>query len=199
MSIKKALGVVTLAALASFSAQAADWYVGASIGQSDFKEDVSGVASVVSIDKKDTGYKLFLGAGLTPNFAIEGGYANFGKLKASATIGATTYNFGVKGHGYFVDLVGKLPVSNEFGVFGKVGVFNGRAKTYGISALGVAGGDPSVVDESDSGTDVKYGLGLSYAINKSVGIRAEWERYRFKAFDGKTDVDLMSVGVTLGF
>jgi opacity protein-like surface antigen len=45
------------------------------------------------------------------------------------------------------------------------------------------------------------GLGAQYNLSKSVGLRAEWERY-FEVGDnttGEMDIDLISVGVVYKF
>lgn len=185
MTIQRLVAVAAVALCTSLTSQAADLYVLGAVGASKWNtEDVAGV----SIDKSDTGYKLGLGAQFSPNLAVEGGYANLGKAKLSGAGGSGS----IKGNGLFVDLVGLLPLSSEVNAFAKLGVFNGHAKVH---ATGLAG----VLNESDSGTDVKFGLGLSYAVSKTVQVRGEWERYRFKVWGDKGDVDLLSVGVTVGF
>lgn len=174
---------------AALSVQAADWYVGASVGASDFKEDIGAVPAGVTVDTRDTGFKLLLGASLTPNFAVEGGYVDVGKLKVSGG----GLSAGIKANGYFVDLLGRMPVSTDVALLARIGVFNGHAKTYGFPALGAG------PDQKDSSTDVKFGVGVSYAVNKSTAVRAEWERYRFKFQGDKGDVDLLSVGMIFSF
>lgn len=157
--------------------------VGASVGASQWKTDgVSGY----SLDKNDVGYKLYVNYGFNPFVSLEGGYANLGQATLTGQ-GITSH---IKGDGAYVDLVGTLPLPPLFAVFGKVGAFNGHAKvdaTYAGSS-GAA---------SDSGTDVKVGLGVQATIAPFMRLRGEWERYRFKAFGSKGDVDLFSVG--LGF
>ena len=188
MTLKYAVAVAALALAASVPVQAADWYVGGSLGASDWKDD-SGLAT----DTRDTGYKLFVGVGLTPNIALEGGWVDLGKAKFSDSSTGMTITGDVKGSGWFGDLVGILPINPQFSAFAKIGFFYGEAKGTGsVAGVGSA-------SEKDSGTDVKYGLGLSYAINKSFSIRGEWERYRFNVFDDKGDTDLLSAGVVFTF
>lgn len=185
MKIQRLVAVAAMAFGASFAAHAADLYALGSVGAS--KWNVSDIAGA-SLDKSDTGFKLGIGGQFSPNLAVEGGYADLGKAKLTASGGSGS----IKGNGVFVDVVGLLPLSPQFNAFGKVGVFNGHAKA---EASGVGGR----ASESDSGTDVKFGLGLSYAVSKTVQVRGEWERYRFKVWGDKGDVDLLSVGVTFGF
>ena len=91
----------------------------------------------------------------------------------------------MKGEGVYVDAVGKVPLTQSLSALGRIGAFNGKAK----SNLG----------DNGRSTDVKYGLGLQYDLNKQAGIRGEWERYRFKAFDTKANVDMYTVGVNYKF
>lgn len=180
MNIKKIAAVASLALLSATAVQAADYYGGINLGASKWHiADEPGV----TIDKSDTGYKLVLGAQFTPNIGAELGYASLGTVKVSGNGTAD-----VKGSGWFMDLVGTMPLSGDLSAFGKLGVFSGKAKASG------AGGTAS-----DSGTDIKYGFGLSYAVSKSVDLRGEWERYRFNLSGDKGDVDLLSVGVNFKF
>jgi OOP family OmpA-OmpF porin len=181
MSAKQVIAALALSAIAAASAQAADFYIGASGGTTDWKvADEPGA----SIDKSDTGYKFMLGAQFHPNFALEGGYVDLGKAKYSGA-----YVGDIKGTGWFVDAVGLWPMSPQWTLLGKVGVFNGKAKGT-VVGLGSA---------SDSGTDAKFGLGVQYSLSKNLALRGEWERYRFDVFNDKGDVDLWSLGVKFSF
>lgn len=194
MNINARMIAAAVVLAATASAQAADWYVGGSVGQSRFPGDIGDAPAgftITDVDRTGTGYKLLLGASLSPNLAVEGGYADLGK--ASVTLrgngeGGGTGTLNVKGHGYFVDLVGKFPVAQNLALFGKLGVFHGKVKATGGNA-----------SESDSGTSYKFGVGAEYALAKNIAVRGEWERYRFKAFDGSGNANLLSVGVTFGF
>lgn len=181
MFIKRVIAVLALSAIAAASAQAADVYIGASGGATDWKvADEPGA----SIDKTDTGYKVLLGAQFHPNFALEVGYVDLGKAKFSGA-----YTGDINGTGWFIDAVGLWPMSSQWSLLGKVGAFNGKAKGT-VVGLGSA---------SDSGTDAKFGLGVQYAFSKSLAFRGEWERYRFDVFNDKGDVDLLSLGLKFSF
>ncbi|HEY0856155.1 MAG TPA: outer membrane beta-barrel protein [Albitalea sp.] len=170
--IAKAL--ISAAALAAFAAQAQGPYVGGSLGQSRYKgPDIGGLPT----DRSDTGGKIYGGYGITPNVGVELGYAELGKADSDAG--------SVRGRGLFVDLVGTVPITDSFSAIGRVGAFNGKAKT----SLG----------NSDSSTNAKYGLGVQYDFTKQTGLRAEWERYRFEPFGTKANADLFSIGVNHKF
>ncbi|HJV63895.1 MAG TPA: outer membrane beta-barrel protein [Albitalea sp.] len=169
-----AQALVAAAALAALAtAQAEGPYAGASLSSSRYQKDIGGL----STDRSGSGGKIYGGYGFTPNVALEAGYADLGKSSSAAG--------SVKEHGVFLDLVGSVPLGESFSAFGRVGAFNGHSRVTGGS--------------NESGTDAKYGLGLQYDFNKQVGLRGEWERYRFKALGTKSNADLYSVGLNYKF
>lgn len=209
----RASGRLTLVAAAIMAspfawADASGWYGGASIGQSTAKIDDpritsgllgSGFTSVIISDNdRDTGYKIFGGYQLNKNFAVEGGYFDLGGFGFTATtLPAGTLNGHIKLRGIHVDLVGSLPITPKFSVFGRVGANYAEARdTFsGTGAVVVLNPNPSVFD-----TNPKVGLGLQYAINDSLAVRAEVERYRINdALGNKGDIDLVSVGLVYTF
>jgi OOP family OmpA-OmpF porin len=109
------------------SSMAADpsigWYVGGNVGQSRANIDDGGInATVLSAgftsasttkDETDTGFKVFAGFRFMPNFAIEAGYFNLGKVNfTTVTTPAATISGEAKSdNGFNLDLVGILPVT----------------------------------------------------------------------------------------
>ena len=58
------------------------------------------------------------------------------------------------------------------------------------------------VSANESNTDLTFGFGLRYDLNKSVGVRAEWQRYGDVGggdIGGESDVDVISLGVIFRF
>ena len=45
----------------------------------------------------------------------------------------------------------------------------------------------------------KVGAGVQYDFDKQLGLRGEWERYRFDALGSKTNADMYSVGLNYKF
>ena len=204
------LGLIVLGALASpFAlAQDAGWYLGINGGQSHASIDDARIAkgligggfsaATISDDDRDTGYKIFGGYQLNRNFALEAGYFDLGKFGFTANtvpLGSLTGTIKIKGVN--LDLVGMLPLSEKFSLFGRVGVNNAEAKdTFrGTGLVRVLNPNPSKRD-----TNVKYGAGLQYAFNDSLGLRAKVERYRINdAVGNKGDIDLVSLGLVYRF
>ena len=82
-------------------------------------------------------------------------------------------------------LLGTLPLGNGFSALGRVGLFNGKLDS---STAG-----------SDRGTSYKVGAGVQYDFDKQIGVRGEWERYRFDALGSKSNADMYSVGLNYKF
>ncbi|MGB8339620.1 MAG: porin family protein [Burkholderiales bacterium] len=117
----------------------------------------------------DTGIKILGGYQVNPSVGIEVAYADLGKfgnnLRASAL-------------GIYA--VGKLPLANNFSLLGRLGINNARLKGGG---------------NSNSGLELAYGIGASYALTPTFDLRGEWERYKFDTVDGS----MLSVGVVMKF
>ena len=170
--------LVCAALLGAAAAHAEGLSIGGSLGSSRYKgDDIGGLGT----DRSDTGGKIYGGYQFTPNFSLEGGWVGLGKYSASGS--ELKLNNGV-----FLDAVGTFPVAQDFSLLGRVGVYNGKA-------------DRTVngVNDSERGTDVKYGAGVQYDLSKNTAIRGEWERYRVKALDIKDNTDLFPVGVNYRF
>ncbi|WP_415838198.1 outer membrane beta-barrel protein, partial [Polaromonas hydrogenivorans] len=211
-NIAGALSLAALAALASPGAlaqgQDSGWYGGANAGRSAASIDDarinSGLAgsgfssSTIVNDDRSTGYKIFGGYQVNKNFAVEGGYFDLGNFGYTATtVPAGTLDGRIKLRGLNLDLVGTLPLSEKFSVFGRAGLNYAQARDSfsGTGAVQVANPNPRKND-----TNYKLGLGLQYALTESLAVRAEAERYRVNdAIGNRGHVDLVSVGLIYRF
>lgn len=171
---KIANALLCVSMLGAAAAHAEGLSIGGSLASTKWKgDDIGGL----STDKSATGGKIYGGYSFTPNFGLEAGYATFGKFKSAAG--------SLKADGFYADAVGTLPLGNGFSALGRVGVFNGKLD----SSLG---GD-------DRGTSYKVGAGVQYDFDPKLGIRGEWERYRFDALGTKSNADMVSVGLNYKF
>tara|TARA_R110001583_G_scaffold192127_1_gene358326 strand:- start:342 stop:890 length:549 start_codon:yes stop_codon:yes gene_type:complete len=173
---------VIVAASAPLSVSAAEMYAGGSFGSTTLDWDAldEAEASGASVDDSDTGFKLFIGSRINENFAVEGFYADLGEATASApgiTAKLDADSFGVAA-------VGILPVNEKVELFAKIGF---QAWDATASATGIG-------SESDDGTDLMFGAGVSYKINK-VTIRGEFEQFQLD----DADVNMLSAGVAFTF
>jgi len=215
MKSTKVTAALSLSALAAFAgpgvmAQGQDsgWYGGANAGRSAATIDDERInrsllgsgfnSSTLVADDRSTGYKIFGGYQLNRNFAVEGGYFDLGNFGYTATTVPTgTLDGRIKLRGLNLDLVGMVPLSEKFSVFGRAGLNYAQARDSfrGTGAVQVANPNPRTND-----THYKLGLGLQYALSESVAVRAEAERYRVNdAIGNRGHVDLVSVGLIYRF
>ena len=205
------LSVIALAVLGSASVLADNplgWYAGGNIGRTDADFDIPrnispfvGPGVVVnsgSQDDRDRGYKLFGGYQLNRNFAIEGGYFDLGNYDYRlTTTPAGTFNGDLRVRGLNLDLVGIIPVSERFSVFGRVGAAHARSK----SSFSRTGAFPlTTTSRNEKDTNVKYGVGLQYAFSDALSVRAEYERYRINdPVRNRGHIDMASLGLVYYF
>jgi OmpA-OmpF porin, OOP family len=190
----KGLAILSLTSAMAFagpvSAQDAGFFVGGSIGQSDTDEEITaGLIDSGSVDGKDTAWKIFGGYMFNRNFGVELAYIDAGEVSYSGTF------FGLPVTGGKVELtafnlaaIGVLPLSEQFSLFGKVGLFKWEAEFNDVT-----GGTPMSGD--DDGTDVSFGVGLQYNFSRNLGVRAEYEFFQ----TDDADASLISVGVVWKF
>ena len=211
------LWLLTAIPWGSSPAMAADagmgWYGGANVGQSRMKVDTTGIdtavmatglvaTSATTASENDVGFKLFGGYRFHPNFAVEAGYFNLGKVGfttittgPAATIGGEAKNE----NGFNIDLVGIAPLSDVFSLFARVGVQTSKTS---ITAAGIGPGGTSAVSSSETSASYKAGVGAQYEFTKNIGGRLEWERYHVPggaAGIDKFDVDSFSLGMVVRF
>ncbi len=149
------------------------YYFGGTIGPSDGSSYCSGATGC---EDTDTAWKIFGGYKFTDKLSAEGSYVNLGDLHKNGTssdISAIAAN-----------AVGTLPVTDQFDIFGKIGLMRWNSdNTTG----------------SESGFGATYGIGAKMHINETTSLRAEWEK--FPGIETSptedTDVNMLSVGVEL--
>lgn len=105
------------------SAAMAQGRIGASIGQSELKEDCAGT---VTCDLKDTGFKLLGAYMFTPNSGVEAAYVDLGKARASIDL-PPVVGIDCKASGIALSGTAVAPIDN-FCVFAKLGVASLKAE-----------------------------------------------------------------------
>ncbi len=208
------LAIAALAAFAAPAAQAqtqgAGWYGGGNIGRSAATIDderirggLAGqglVTNSIEDRERDTGYKLFGGYQFNRNFGLEGGYFDLGEFGYTArTTAPGSLTGDMSARGLNLDLVGTLPLTERFSVFGRVGVTSVRTEGR-FSATGAARVPYTSPTSRQTSTNAKWGVGVAYAFTESLSMRLEAERYRLKDSVGnRGDVDMVSVGLVYRF
>ncbi len=206
--MKKAFAVAVLLAALSAPAIAADpaWYAYGAVGQTkldiskgeldDTFRAVTGVTpSTSSLDNKDTGFKVQLGYTFTQNFAVEGGWFDLGKATYRASVSGLLVNADVKASGFGLAGVGIVPIRSNFSLFGKLGMIDAKVEESGSTA-------GFTVSQSATKWKPMYGIGVTYDINPTAAIRAEYEKFSKlgdKDKTGEGDVTMLSVGMMFRF
>jgi uncharacterized repeat protein (TIGR01451 family) len=189
-----------------------DWYVGVSLGQAgldysagDLQQDLSNLGWSInnpSVDDSDTAWKAYLGFTVNDYFAIEGGYADLGKVvtqygvsippaQISAILRDTFNVHPYQGDGWFAAAVFNWPVSpDRFNAFARVGMWGWESN---LDVRVISGGSGSITDR-ESGTDMMYALGVEWQFNEQWSLTAEWERYELNEW-----LDVPSIGLRYAF
>jgi len=149
--MKKIALAVLLSAIVAAPAVAADMYVGVNVGSA--KIDLSGADSTTS-------FELLGGYTFNEYFAAEIAYTDFGSKDYS--------NGNLKSSGARFSGVGSYPINEQFSVFARLGF---ASTTVDVT---VASG-PLAGSQSASHSDLTYGIGGQFNINKQFGIRLGYD------------------------
>ena len=205
-----AQAILVAVALAGSPLASAQVYVGGSFGQSMTKFDGSDWDRVIALSKASgarekttkTAYQIFAGYNFNEYFAVEGGYADFGKPSFSMfQLGdpdeATFYE---KKTAWFLAGKGTLPINEQFNVFGKLGVTQNRTE---MDLNFTDKGD--VMSAESRRTGVLYGVGAEYKVTKQLGLRLEYDDFgkfgsQYSASGtGRTKTTMWSLGMAYTF
>jgi OOP family OmpA-OmpF porin len=216
MTYAKKLGTLTAVAAAIVMSQAAfaqdnefinpEWantasYIGASFGESFYQLNndpwlnslrKTGTLNAYSYDHKGLGGKLIAGKQLNRNLAVEFAYFDLGK----ADYNAGTSNGGVLGRhtgvrGGSLDLIGILPLSQRFSVYGRVG------GTYAMVRDDFTGNRlPGGQEGRRKSANAKAGVGIEYKLSEALALRGEVERYRLKdSYENRGNANFATVSL----
>jgi len=189
--MKTAFAIVLPAAFLAVSAPAiaqqsdAGWYIGGSYGMTSFDIDTAGIISP-SLDDSDSGFKIFGGFQFTKNWGMEFGYVDFGKAGLAGSVFGIPFTSDVGVTAFTFAGTGTLPLNESFSLLGKVGLWMWDTGCSGAICVSSA---------SDSDTDLFYGIGARYNINKNLSVQVEFET--FSAEDDS--VNMTSVGLRYKF
>ncbi|HQQ69019.1 MAG TPA: outer membrane beta-barrel protein [Alicycliphilus sp.] len=157
-------------------------YVGLGAGVS--KYDLRSGPGSFNFDDSDTAIRLYTGAYFHPNLGLELGYLDLGKARR---MGGST-----SARGLNFSLVGRLPVTTQLDLLGKVGTFYGRTNTHGVDGYGVQLGKAN-------GFGLSYGAGLRWAFTPQWSAVLEWDRQRLHFADRNADVDTTTLGLQFSY
>jgi len=196
MKIGRWLVVLGLAAAAAGPAAAQDrgLYLGGSVGYSQFKDSCKQLA--VPCEADDTAWRAFGGYQFNRYVAVEGGFANLGRVTGDGPLGGGfqgSFQLEVK-EAWDLSAVFTIPVTGNLSGLVRAGMYRART-TLDIQVT-------SIPDTHDGGTNsgFSYGAGAEFRLGL-IGVRAEWQRYENVgvASTGEDDIDVLSVGLVIRF
>lgn len=188
------LGLAAAAAAGPAAAQDPGWYLGGSVGYSQFKNTCKDL--VVPCDDHDTAWRVFAGYQFNNWFALEMGFADLG-----AATGAGIMNTGTPGdfsvaveEAWDLSAVLLFPVAERLSLLGRVGMYRARMVVEERAA-----GFPDI-HQAGTNSGFTYGAGAEFRLGK-LGLRAEWQRYENVgvAATGEDDIDVLSVALLFRF
>jgi outer membrane protein with beta-barrel domain len=163
----KRLGLTVIAAFALAASMAAQadtqpgFYAGAGLGTTKIGADE---LDNTGFDDSDTGFKIFGGYDFNQNFGVEVSYFDLGE--GSIEDAGDSASIGVSG--LSASAVGRLPLSDMFSLYGKLG-FASYDVDFDFNVAGFGSGS-----QSDSDSDMIYGVGGALNFG-NFGMRLEYE------------------------
>lgn len=181
---------VALAGLAAAAPAAAQssFYFGGSIGNTEAYQDACNLNGFIC-DRSDTNWGANMGFMFTPNWGIELGYRDLGKVLEQDDRAGNTMM--VKSKLGEAVVVGAVPIY-RLSVYGKAGAY--QAKTDLTSTF--------LPEGSKKSHQWTYGVGVRYDVFRHLAVRAEWQRYNNlggKGIDFQADVNVISGGLLIVF
>jgi len=143
----------------------------------------------------DGGYRLKLGYQYSRFLAVETQFVDFGRTSGDFFASNPNLGSAFRNTGFGVDTVAMLPW-RSFSFYGRLGAYRGESRNafaqYSTSLLG---------DTGSQRTRWRYGMGVRYDFTKSLGVKAEVERYSplGTPLDPQAETDLISVGLSWRF
>lgn len=158
-----------------------DGYVGLDLGRSKFQNSCG--AAGFGCDRSDQAARLYLGGYFNPNFGAEVGYVDYGDMQRAG--GSTS------ARGLNLSLVGRAPLTQTFGLYGKLGATYGRTRVSAAPGSGVTGG-------SENGWGPAYALGVSWQFAPKWSTVLELNREKFD-YAGNTSEWVRSTNIGLRY
>lgn len=160
-------------------------YVGLNVGRADYFGSCSASDLLtLSCDKRDTAYNIYTGGMWNNNFGMEFGATDFGRIDR---LGGTT-----KAYGFNLSAVGRLPMTERIGLFGKVGAMYSRSEvSIGSTATGPNG--------TDHGWGPTYGVGVDFGITPKLAAVLQWDQSKVPFVGARERINVASLGLKYRF
>ncbi len=231
----RALTAVVAATAAVPAFAATGFYVGATAGESLFQKNTGDFDAAIiegdnfetaaigdpastqitssSLDKTHFAFGALVGYRVTPEFAIEAGYTDLGKLtyKSSGQLQyplfyeTVTADVQTSAKGPTLAALGILPIAADWEIFGRAGLFFSEVVVDAfVTPIHVGPGFnfQAISPASANSVDLLFSAGAAWHVVDHWTLRAEYTRFvnvGDKDKTGEINVDLVNVGVTYSF
>jgi OmpA-like transmembrane domain len=219
------LGVLALGTPFYSTAAELGFYVGGQYGKTGKDENSSALDALTlelyenidyapavrspQFESDDATWGFFGGYRMLQNLAFEAGYLSLsddvlrdystGIFIGNGSVETWSTSMGVRSKGFALSVLGVLPITYNWELFARGGVYLGSntLSLYAVNQEGVGGADQI----TESSADFLAGVGAAYTLAEVYQLRAEYQR----VFDagaeeyGESDIDLITIGITVMF
>jgi len=165
------------------------------------------VDATSTLDDSDTAFGLAGGYQVNPNFAAELAWVDLGDISYAAngtvTDGVDTFDAGLgidqSTSGPVLSFLGIVPIGERFSVFGRLGI---ALMSVDADATVSVDGESASDGVSTDRSNLMYGIGGEFSLNRSFGVRLGWDRYAEVGSEdqaGEVDIDVISLGLRYNF
>ncbi len=143
------------------------------------------LSDLTGVNDSDNGFSLGAGYAVTPNFSLEAAYQDFGSPNGGSDCPPEFFCLVIPVStkaditGLSLSLVGNLPITDKFDLYGKIGLVGWDIDFSGISTA-----------FDDSGEDFLFGAGLRLSIDDHWKAFVEYQ---------KLDLDLKTASIGIGY
>lgn len=193
---------IGLLAMSHANAANSDWYGNISLGNTQFPSGISNTTGTAKLDESGTGTKFTIGKKIDKTISIEGFYADFGSASLTGNNGDTfrynntTYTFivnnaklEVSGTGIGIDGKFDYAINEKSKIAGRIGLLSWKTTAT------ASGSTISTSSSSSTGSDIFYGVGYQYDINKKFAVTVDYDFYKL---DTDT-VNFLAIGASMNF
>jgi opacity protein-like surface antigen len=158
-------------------------YVGAGYGEFDVKiDDLEGVDDVLEdLDTDDSAFRVFFGWRFNPYISLEADYIDLGNPRGNFDASGSSGDYEVELAGFAGYLIGTLPIG-IFELSAKVGYYFHDVDLT-VDLEGIGSGDGDVLESSDNGEAVVYGIGAGVTFIEHINVNLEYELMDIDDFD----------------
>jgi OOP family OmpA-OmpF porin len=165
------------------------------------------VDATSTLDDSDTAFGLAGGYQVNPNFAAELAWVDLGEISYAAngtvTDGVDTFDAGLgidqSTSGPVFSILGIVPIGERFSAFGRLGI---ALMSVDADATVSLDGESASDGVSTDRSNLMYGIGGEFSLNRAFGIRLGWDRYAEVGSEdqaGEVDIDVISLGLRYNF